>query len=137
MALLTILAAAVAGAAILATADTEDTENSVQVEKLGDSLNDNAFAVVNFGKTGIAGIQAPKPPERNTGYVPKTQLAQVPFQTVSIPQNFAGLEAVDIPTRLADQFFEHAMSGIKTCGITPYGNQKQTTHIHVLKSAAM
>ena len=106
MAILTILAAAVAGAAILATADTEDTENSVQVEKLGDSINDNSFAVINFGKTGMAGIQVPKKPERNTGYVPKTQLAQVPFQTVSIPQNFAGLEAVDIPTRLADQFFE-------------------------------
>lgn len=106
MALLTILAAAVAGAAILATADTEDTEDSVQVEKLGDSLNDNAFAVVNFGKTGIAGIQMPKQPERKTGYVPKTQLARIPFRTVSIPQNFAGLEAVDIPTRLADQFFE-------------------------------
>ena len=106
MALFTILAAAVAGAAILATADTDDSESIVQIENLGDSLNDNAFSVINFGKTGIAGLQIPKLPERKSGYVPKTQLEQIPFQTVSIPQNFAGLEAVDIPTRLADQFFE-------------------------------
>ena len=41
-----------------------------------------------------------------TGYVRKTALQSMDVQTVSIPQNFAGLEAVDVPTRLMEQLFE-------------------------------
>ena len=41
-----------------------------------------------------------------TCYVKKTDLQNMDVQTVSIPQNFAGLEAVDVPTRLMEQFFE-------------------------------
>lgn len=42
----------------------------------------------------------------STGYVRKTDLQRMDVQTVAIPQNFAGLEAVDVPTRLMEQYFE-------------------------------
>lgn len=41
-----------------------------------------------------------------TGYVRKTDLQRMAEETVNIPQNFAGLEAVDVPTRLMEQYFE-------------------------------
>ena len=41
-----------------------------------------------------------------TGYVRKTDLQRMTEETVNIPQNFAGLEAVDVPTRLMEQYFE-------------------------------
>lgn len=41
-----------------------------------------------------------------TGYVPKTVLDEFNVSTVQIPANFAGLEAVEVPTRLMDQLFE-------------------------------
>lgn len=40
-----------------------------------------------------------------TGNVAKSTLAQMTLQTVSIPQNFAGLESVSTPTRLRYQIF--------------------------------
>ena len=41
-----------------------------------------------------------------TGYVQKSVLDELNVSTVQIPANFAGLEAIDTPTRLEDQLFE-------------------------------
>ena len=41
-----------------------------------------------------------------TGYVEESELEQLTQETVSIPANFAGLEAAMVPTRLRDQLFE-------------------------------
>lgn len=41
-----------------------------------------------------------------TGYVQKSVLDEMNVRTVQVPANFAGLEAVDVPTRLMDQLFE-------------------------------
>ena len=41
-----------------------------------------------------------------TGYVQKSVLDELNVSTVQIPANFAGLEAIDVPTRLMDQLFE-------------------------------
>ena len=41
-----------------------------------------------------------------TGYVPKTVLDELNVSTVQIPANFAGMEAIDVPTKLEDQYFE-------------------------------
>ena len=39
------------------------------------------------------------------GYIKKAEFDALNVSTVSIPANFAGLEAVDVPTRLQDQLF--------------------------------
>ena len=44
--------------------------------------------------------------EAITGYVATTVLSELDVTTVSIPANFAGLEAVSVPTRLTYQFFD-------------------------------
>lgn len=41
-----------------------------------------------------------------TGYVQKSVLDEMNVRTVQVPANFAGLEAVDVPTRLEDQLFD-------------------------------
>lgn len=42
----------------------------------------------------------------NTGYVANTDLQEFQITEVQIPANFAGLEAIMVPTRLMDQLFE-------------------------------
>ena len=39
------------------------------------------------------------------GYAKKSDLDQLTTETVTIPENFAGLEAVMVPTRLEEQLF--------------------------------
>lgn len=46
------------------------------------------------------------PKKQYTGYVQKSVLDEMNVRTVQVPANFAGLEAVDVPTRLMDQLFE-------------------------------
>lgn len=41
-----------------------------------------------------------------TGYVKKSDLAEITPQTIPIPQNYVGLEAINVPTRLQEQYFE-------------------------------
>lgn len=41
-----------------------------------------------------------------TGYVPESQLNELNVRTVTIPQNFAGMEAIMVPTRLRPQLFD-------------------------------
>lgn len=66
-------------------------------------------AVVVTTKNPSSGSGTPtssEPVEMDVGFVEDTQLAQLTESTVSIPQNFAGLEAVMVPTRLMYQLFE-------------------------------
>lgn len=46
------------------------------------------------------------PKKQYTGYVQKSVLDEMNVRTVQVPANFAGLEAVDVPTRLMGQLFE-------------------------------
>lgn len=48
---------------------------------------------------------APKKPKSYDGYVPKAVFDSLNVSTVSIPANFAGLEAEMVPTRLEEQLF--------------------------------
>ena len=50
-------------------------------------------------------LKTPKK-QQYTGYVQKSVLDEMNVRTVQVPANFAGLEAVDVPTRLMDQLFE-------------------------------
>ena len=107
MAILTILAATVAGLAILATADTEDEDT--RLAKL--SQEDLMYEGYQYNKVEYRKKVKTKPTEppkyvTGTGYVKKSELDLLNLTTVSIPANFAGLEAVMTPTRLQDQLFE-------------------------------
>ena len=93
MGLLLTLGAAIVGGAILATADTDNEEIEIS-----EATRTAVRAFVNLHKK--------KENKRYTGWVNNSDLDQLQMQTVQIPQNFAGLEAVDVPTRLMDQFFE-------------------------------
>lgn len=74
-----------------------------------DALKDVTF----FGaiRGAIEGIKALGTEEHSakkrtyTGYVSRSVYDALNVSTVSIPANFAGLEAVDVPTRLQDQLF--------------------------------
>ena len=50
-------------------------------------------------------VQNDKQKRRVSGYVEKSVFNSLNIQTVNIPANFAGLEAVDVPTRLENQLF--------------------------------
>lgn len=63
-----------------------------------------AVQLMKEGKTPALLIR--HPPKRYTGYVKKSELDQMNVTTVQIPANFAGLEAVSVPTRLEEQMFE-------------------------------
>ena len=74
--------------------------------------NVNYTQVVAQGHT-TQGENAPVVEE--VGFAENTALAQLTDSTVQIPQNFAGLESVMVPTRLRNQLFEitevHEMDG--------------------------
>lgn len=74
--------------------------------------NVNYTQVVAQGQT-TQGENAPVVEE--VGFAEDTALAQLTDSTVQIPQNFAGLESVMVPTRLRNQLFEitevHEMDG--------------------------
>ena len=106
MGLITILATVAAAAAVVATANTDDEENLVEIEKLGQSIQGTGKTAVNIFTKGVSGAEFPKPLKRYSGYVSNSDIDELTFQNVTIPQNFAGLEAIDVPTRLMDQFFE-------------------------------
>ena len=63
-----------------------------------------AVQLIKEGKTPALLIRHPK--KTYTGYVLKSELDQMNVTTVQIPANFAGLEAVSVPTRLEEQMFE-------------------------------
>lgn len=54
----------------------------------------------------LAGVVLKKKKKQYTGYVKKEELDAMNVRTVQIPANFAGLEAVDVPTRMREQYFE-------------------------------
>ena len=79
---------------------------SVSITRLGNFINDQGLAAVEVATKGLASID-PSKVKRQSGYMKKSDLdTALNLSTVSIPENFSGLEAIDIPTRLADQYFE-------------------------------
>ena len=93
MGLLLTIGAAIVGGVILATADTDNEEIEIS-----EATRTAVRTFVNLHKK--------KENKRYTVWVNNSDLDHLQMQTVQIPQNFAGLEAVDVPTRLMDQFFE-------------------------------
>lgn len=88
-----------AESAVIGKAD----KNNSTFAKVGEEISGIAnFAVLVGTKGTAAGVKQ----KYKTGYVRKADIADVPKKTVTIPANFAGLEAVDVPTRLREQYFD-------------------------------
>ena len=110
MALLTILGMVAAGAAIIATSKTEDIEQGKDFV----AVYDGEYATLMTPHDAVKVLIKQHKEEKNnkpkdvtyTGYVLKSKIDELNLTTVSIPANFAGLEAVDVPTRLREQLFE-------------------------------
>lgn len=79
-------------------------DGSALIEGIKKSINGVSHALVT---AEIKKDEKGKPSGRvATGYVEESELEQLTQETVSIPANFAGLEAAMVPTRLRDQLFE-------------------------------
>ena len=64
-------------------------------------------SIIAFAPTiGLTRAVLIKSQKQYTGYVEQSVLDELNVSTVQIPANFAGLEAIDVPTRLMDQYFE-------------------------------
>ena len=88
---------AVATWAIVGNVDTE--KEDVTVSTLPTQVSDMAASILTA--LGVDGK-----PRQYTGFVRQEDLAELTPQTVPIPRSFVGLEAVNVPTRLQEQFFE-------------------------------
>ena len=87
----------------LATIDTEDPSWSLIAEGITKAIDNVTHNLVTAEKKKQGSTQSE---EVVTGYVEEEELVQLTEETVDIPANFAGLEAVMVPTRLRDQLFE-------------------------------
>ena len=87
----------------LATIDTEDPSWSLIAEGITKAIDNVTHNLVTAEKKKQGSTQSD---EVVTGYVEEEELVQLTEETVDIPANFAGLEAVMVPTRLRDQLFE-------------------------------
>lgn len=82
--------------------------------KVGEVVGQNASIALPEGQSEIlkngvpyliATIKDIVNKKTHSGYIKKADVEEVDFETVDIPQNFAGLEAVMTPTRLEEQLF--------------------------------
>lgn len=100
MALLTILAGVGTALGLAEIGKLDTSKEDVSVYENTSSSQSNAKKVVatatkSNGKKTVT-----------TGYISNSDLEQLTPQTVPIPRSFVGLEAIDTPTRLQEQFFE-------------------------------
>lgn len=81
----------------LAVVDTNDAVVVRAQEMIGDAIKVHIEEMLNMlnGKR-----------KQYTGYIRREEFNALNVSTVAIPQTFAGLEAVMVPTRLKEQFFE-------------------------------
>ena len=109
MALLSILGALGAGALVAALGKVNPDKPSQIQGRPGVEMAIVDGELVMYGNEPCVKVQVTdnttKKPKSYTGYVPKAQFDALNVSSVSIPQNFAGLEAEMIPTRLQDQLF--------------------------------
>ena len=109
MALLSILGALGAGALVAALGKVNPDKPSQIQGRPGVEMAIVDGELVMYGNEPCVKVQVTdnttKKPKSYTGYVPKAQFDALNVSSVSIPQNFAGLEAEMVPTRLQDQLF--------------------------------
>lgn len=87
----------------LASIDTEPGVFSLFVQGIEKAIDGVTHVLATVEKKKEGSTQSE---EVITGYVEEEELVQLTQETVDIPANFAGLEAVMVPTRLRDQLFE-------------------------------
>ena len=103
-----LVAAGIALGALLLAAPTEEVEEP-KVCKIGIGNRvlypPGVLQGSEYVQSHIQGKNKNNEDIQVTGYVKKTDFDALNVSTVDIPQNFAGLEAVCVPTRLENQFF--------------------------------
>lgn len=86
---------------------TDDPNQMVSISRLGEAVTEAGCVAVTVGTKGVAGVIDVSKVKRQSGYMRKSDLdTALNRSTVAIPANFAGLEAIDVPTRLEEQLFE-------------------------------
>ena len=81
--------------------DTLTKVNQVFTDRIGTQIAKIATEVITFGAKQLIKVHT----NAGSGYVDKNDLDNLNFTTQTIPQNFAGLEAEMVPTRLEWQLF--------------------------------
>ena len=147
-----LVAAGIALGALLLAAPTEEVEEP-KVCKIG--IGNRVLyppGVLQGSEYVQSHIQGKNKNNENiqvTGYVKKTDFDALNVSTVDIPQNFAGLEAVCVPTRLENQFFAFTKSlktkialrskpvtyGMTICKTIRCGNRQKKQLIRVRRLA--
>ena len=78
-----------------------------QGRKLAEVKTEDEIIAASMAVGTIAAVVLKKPSGKQySGYVKKADLDLMNVQTVQIPANFANMEAVDVPTRLREQYFD-------------------------------
>lgn len=103
-----VITLAIAGAALIGAA--LGSKKAIKADDLNTDDSPRMFRVVD-GDIEMYWDNEQKPSvkvktKKGTFYAKKSDLDQLNATSVQIPANFAGLEAVDVPTRLQDQFFD-------------------------------
>ena len=80
----------------------DTSKDSFTFARVGEFISGLGAAIVGNVKDGVSGTIK----HRVSGYITQSDAQSLQHTTVTIPANFAGLEAVDVPTRVADQYFE-------------------------------
>ena len=80
----------------------DTSKDTFSFSLIGEFFSNLGAAVVGQAKDGVSGTVK----NYFSGYVKKDDADRITHRTVQIPANFAGLEAVDMPPRVADQYFE-------------------------------
>ena len=90
------------GSVLLASLD----DPGEQLDKVVKTDSNSVFINVKNTVTEVVKVLlADKKGNTRSGYMPKSQFDQLDQSVVDVPANFAGLEAVAVPTRLEDQLF--------------------------------
>lgn len=98
MGLITWLLAAVAAGGLAKSGEVDENDASTTVAVI-------ATDVVTVGAEQLLKVHAKSKNKSFSGYAKKSDLDQLTVEEKVIPQNFAGLEAQMIPTRLEEQLF--------------------------------
>lgn len=94
------------GGALLASVDDEKQDPAVAIIDGVDAvINGETCKHVQVGWALAEGVQRVLKKKSGTGYVRASDINRLNLSTVSIPANFAGLEAEMVPTRLEEQLF--------------------------------
>ena len=96
--------------AVFALGEMFAAAGTVKIGSVNTSEPGNVWAKLSNDAVTVAGevyehFQVTYGDQSISGYIRQSDAQQLPLQATSIPANFAGLEAVMVPTRLQDQLF--------------------------------